>query len=105
LLINIINLANYAHFLVYNGAKKLFYTYIKNFLSVTLNVLMSDYFTSTTVEGAQFCYYKTYTEHDSNQPSIQKQRSVWCTGTSVQANISCLDPFRCGFQKTCNKKK
>jgi len=68
---------------------------------------MSDYFTpiDSTVTGALFCYYKTYTEHDSNQPSMQKQRSVWCTGTSVQANISCLDPFRFGSQKTCNKKK
>jgi len=34
---------------------------------------MSNYFTPTdsTVTGAQFCYNKTFTEHDSNQPAMQ----------------------------------
>lgn len=63
-----------------------FYLKKKQPLSVALNLLMRDFFTPTnsTVTCAQFCYNNTLTEHGSNRPSMQKQRSVWCTGTSVQ---------------------
>ncbi len=51
--------------------------------------------TNSTVTGAQFCYNNTLEhntnntiKHGSSQPSMQKQRSVWCTvDTAVQANI------------------
>ncbi len=70
---------------------------------MTLNLLpvirMCDYSlittTNSTVTGAQYCYNNTLKhnthntiKHGSSQPSMQKQRSVWCNvDTAVQANF------------------
>ncbi len=63
-------------------------TFLCDFTFTTCNTLVRLFFTATTstVTDAQFSHDNTLEhntnniiEHGSSQPSMQKQRSVWCT--------------------------